>query len=300
MGFLFRVPPPPSGSGYFAGGYKNPAPAGVTSAISALDFGAETTRVVSASITTAKQDLVGVNSSTKGYFAGGGNTTAISSLVFTGETSTTITATLSISRNDSAGVNSSLAGYFMGGSDGGGNPLATADKLTFSTETIAALGTKLSDGARYGLAGVNSSTVGYCGGGWAGSTVNWIDGIIFSTDATTNPSATLATSRRYLAGYNSSTRGYWAGGQLQSGSSSTEIDGIDFGTVTAINPTAALTQARFAPFGVNSSAKGYIAGGGTTAGSIDGFTFATETNAALVATMAVDKYNGGSAQSGTL
>lgn len=302
MGFLFRVPPPPAGSGYFAGGYKTVAPAGNTAFIDALDFSTEATRSAVSSISTARRDLAGMNSSTKAYFAGG-SSTAITGMVFAGETSTTLTAVLSTTRNDPAGVNSSSAGYFGGGADGSGNSLASADKLTFSTETITALSNRLADGGRFASAGVNSSSTGYFGGGSTGtSLVNWIDGIVFSNDTTTNPSATLVTARRFLAGFNSSTRGYFAGGQINTstGATTTEIDGIDFGTNAAINPTAALTQTRYAPFGVNSSAKGYVAGGGATAGLVDAFTFTTEAVAALSATMATDKYNGGSAQSGSV
>ena len=93
-----------SGVGYILGGYTSVAIA----VIEDLVFATETSQAIAATLDTAKQTGVGVNSATKGYIlggdTGGGDTAVIEDLIFATETSQAIAATLDTGKFGGAGV----------------------------------------------------------------------------------------------------------------------------------------------------------------------------------------------------
>ena len=93
------------------------------------------------------------------------------------------------------GVNTST-GYFGGGSPSG----ATMDKVTYSSDTTAAVpGANLSV-ARGFLAATGNSTAGYFGGGYSTGIESTMDKVTYSTDTTAAvPGANLSVGRYNLA-----------------------------------------------------------------------------------------------------
>ena len=287
------------GKGYFAGGF---VPIGFTysATIEGLDFvtGAKLNPV--AVLSTARLGLAGVNSSIKGYFAGGTDGASdnpvfykdvIDAFQFSTEAALAIMATLYVTRLGLAGVNSSTRGYFAGGIGilYHGNVINSEsneiDGIEFESETainpLAELSYK-----RFHLAGVNSTAKGYFAGGQNISSSARVDGIQFDTEVVFNLGDLLSLGRDGLTGVNSSTRGYFAGGFVTTGPGGAgyytkEIDGIQFDTETYINPLATLVSPVGYLAGVNSTSNGYLAGGSYTfadSKKIEGFKFDTETS----------------------
>lgn len=155
-----------------------------------------------------------------------------------------------------------VAGYFAGGMDIGSNFLQNIDKITFSTETIAASGVLLRGTRRSLGAFANSGVAGYIGGGYNGSAHNSIDKVTFPTDTLTPlTSITLTAQTVYLTGFaNSGVTGYFAGGE--SGGRISTIDKIAFPVDTKTSHSPGLPSARYSASGMaNSGVSGYIAGG---------------------------------------
>lgn len=195
------------------------------------------------------------NPAVAGYFMGG-NTTSTATVVtgdkLTFSNDTTVaktTANLSQARSQLYGLSErSTKGYVAGGFTTA-TPVvavATADKITFSTDTTAAQASANLSAARKAAAGMSEGTTkGYWAGGYTASIITTIvvtaDKIIFSTDTTSaQASANLSQARaEVFAGSDGSTKGYWGGGQA--GSVVNKVDKITFSTDT----TAALTSASF-------------------------------------------------------
>ena len=178
-----------------------------------------------------------------------------------------------------------LKGYFAGGA----NPTitATADKLTYSTDTTAAQTTANLSQARSSLAGVSEKlTKGYFAGGTTNASVATADKLTYSTDTTVvQASANLSQARDQLAGCSGDlTKGYFAGGNT--GSRVTTADKVTYLTdTTAAQTTANLSQARQGLAGISDgSTKGYFAGGlnssGNSVTTADKLTFSNDTTAA--------------------
>jgi hypothetical protein len=270
-----------SGKGYFGGG--NP----YHGTIDGIDFTSEAASTPSAVLSIGRRGPAGVNSSTKGYWAGGysdinaaPSMSRIDGFVFSTEALTALSSVLSVARYYLAGTSSSSKGYF----GGGGNYSNEIDGIDFTNDAATNPSATLST-ARHMLAGVSSSTKGYWGGG--NPTTNVIDGLWFSSEAGFTSSATLISARANLAGVSSSTKGYFGGGYF--GSPINEIDGINFTTEAAVNPSATLSVARGQLGGVSGTAKGYFGGGFTSSASneIEGIDFVTEVAVNPSATLSV-------------
>ena len=119
-----------------------------------------------------------------------------------------IPATATVTRF-SDGTEVPNTGYFGGGGPAP-NLYSTMDKVTYATDTTAAVpGAALSIARRY-LAATGSSSAGYFGGGQTYSTM---DKVTYSTDTTAAvPGAALSIARAFLAATGSSTSGYFGGG----------------------------------------------------------------------------------------
>jgi hypothetical protein len=289
------------GNGYFGGGNLTGS-SPYSSEIDGIQFNTEAAINPSAALSVARFSLCGVNSSTRGYFGGGGTPSfsfEIDGIQFNTEAAINPSAALSVDRSELAGVNSSIKGYFGGGR---GTIIYSSeiDGIQFDTEAAINPSAALSV-ARNSLAGINSNTRGYFGGGTisGNTTTAEIDGIQFDTEAAINPSAALSVARNSLAGINSTIRGYFGGGRPAATSSPTttaEIDGIQFDTEAAINPSAALSVARNSLAGINSTIRGYFGGGwdslsyDSRTSEIDGIQFDTEAAINPSAALSVSRY----------
>jgi hypothetical protein len=88
------------------------------------------------------------------------------------------------------------------------------DKVTYSSDTTAAVPGAALSVARYALAATGNSTAGYFGGGGYPGPVSTMDKVTYSSDTTAAvPGAALSAARRYLAATGNSTAGYFGGGR---------------------------------------------------------------------------------------
>lgn len=349
--------------GYIGGGNTTASLASdEIQSIEALSFRDESVLATSATLSVARRNFAGVNSSTTGYFAGGMQYSygsgfvyqnAIDGIQFSTESQTGAVASISTARGNLAGVSSSTKGYFGAGTSSTTNSTSIVDFMNFSNQTTGIISSVFLALARTRLASVSSTSTskGYFAGGRSGSgkstsLTSEIDGITFSTDTLINPSAALIYSREYFSGVNSSSNGFfdganrdvmeklqfstetivgtgarlnitrlrvtgvsnpgnasysiellnflgfnsysaYFGGGLASTYSS-EIDGFSLMHEYSSNPSATLSLARAQLTGVNSAAKGYFAGGyygSPFSNRIDGLIFETEAAITLSATM---------------
>ena len=165
---------------------------------------------------------------------------------------------------------------------GGGYPSANVDKLNFANDTKSNLG-NVFPGSPRKSGGVGGRTQGYIGGKHPGYE-NFINKMVFATDAGSRIPTTLSAGRGYLAGCNSETNGYFVGGAGSFNSYVSIVDRITHATDTlsripgADLPSANRKQSLFATTASPSAA--YIGGGvspATTA--VSKLTFSTEASA---------------------
>jgi len=206
----------------------------VSNVIKKFMFSSETLGIFSGTLATSRLEGLGnVNSTTRGYFAGGQNGSLVPSSEIDGidfiiDTSINPSSTLAVSRGTMASANSTTRGYFAGGTTYW-SMQSEIDGIDFSTESSINPAASLV-AARFALAGTNSTTKGYFAGGtnsgWVG--VTEIDGINFSTEASINPTATLSVDKHWVIGNNSLSDGYYSGG-LNTG------DTVTYNTIEKIN-----------------------------------------------------------------
>jgi len=180
-------------------------------------------------------------------------------------------------------------GYFGGGSPG---PRTTMDKVTYSSDTTAAVpGANLSV-ARSGLAATGNSTAGYFGGGGIVSSPSTIrstmDKVTYSNDTTAQiPGASLSGVRYFLAATGNSTAGYFGGGNIAPGAgfATATMDKVTYSSdITAAVPGANLSVARYGLAATGSSTAGYFGGGFSNSGAVstmDKVTYSNDTTAAV-------------------
>lgn len=180
--------------GYYCGGSSGPHLA----LTDKLTFASDTTAAATtANLSVVKSTPAGVSErSTKAYIAGGftGATFATRSLVtdkltFSGDTTAAATtANLSLARAQLVGVTEGASkGYFAGGITAAGTAQATADLITYSTDSTAAQTTANLSTVRHSLHGFSDgSTFGWFAGGNTGSggASSIVDRVTFSTDTT--------------------------------------------------------------------------------------------------------------------
>ena len=243
--------------GYFAGGYD---PAVLATADKLTYSNDTTTAQTTANLSQARSDLAGISEgSTKGYFAGGYDPSTVATadkLTYSNDTTAAqTTANLSQARYDLVGCDGNgIKGYFAGGLNAGSFTVATADKLTYSTDITAAQTTANLSQARYALAGVSEGlTKGYFAGGNTGNYVATADKLTYSNDTTAaQTSANLSQPREGLAGCSGEgTKGYFAGGSTDGVNGLATADKLTYSTdTTAAQTTANLSQARYSLAGV--------------------------------------------------
>ena len=184
-------------AGYFGGG-RVPT----RSTMDKVTYSSDTTaQVPGASLSTARYGAGATGNSTAGYFGGGRNSTPIfttmDKLTYSTDTTAVVPgAALITNRLGLGAAGNATAGYFGGGA--GGSPVqnrSLMDKVTYSSDTTAAVpGANLSAPRNFVAATGNSSNGYFAGGSPSSSTMDKID---YATDTRLSaiPGASLSAAR---------------------------------------------------------------------------------------------------------
>ncbi len=212
-----------STAGYFAGGNSSGP---IHSTTDKVTYSTDTRSTIpGASLSSPRYGSGATGNSIAGYFGGGSEpayVTTMDKITYSTDTRSTVPgAALSAARYYLAATGSSSAGYFGGGTQNVvPQPIySIMDKLTYSSDTAAAVpGAFLSD-ARFSLAATGSSTAGYFGGGTSsGGARSIIDKVTYASDTTAVIPGTFLSADRYnLAATGNSTAGYFGGGNSSPG-----------------------------------------------------------------------------------
>jgi hypothetical protein len=274
--------------------------------------------VATAALSDARYSFGATGNSTSGYFGGGTPGSTMDKLDYSTEvTSRTPGASLSVARSAPAASSSTAnalpqqditatpqalqgnTGYF-----GGGAPAySTMDKVTYSSDTTAAVpGANLSVG-REQLAATGNSTSGYFGGGITGSPssgYSTMDKVSYSTDTrSTVATAALSVARSSFAATGNQSSGYFGGGTTPAapGPYST-MDKVSYSSDTTVAvPGASLSVARNSLAATGNSTSGYFGGGATPAvpgfhSTMDKVTYSSDTRSTVPgAFLSVARYN---------
>ena len=270
-------------TGYFGGG----AIPGVSSTVDKISLAVDTTAAVpSAFLSAGRSGLAATGNQTAGYFGGGsvpGLSSTMEKINYSLDTDSLVPgAALSSARTSlSATDGNAIAGYFGGGIITGPAIVSTTDKLTYSTETTAAVAPAALSSTRSNLAAAGNSTAGYFAGGSSPAIVSTTDKLTYATDTrTTVPGAFLISPRSNLAATGSSTLGYFGGGVIAGPALVSTVDKLAYSndTISTV-PGAALSSARSNLSATGNSTSGYFGGGIVPAivSTMDKITFATDT-----------------------
>lgn len=208
-----------SANGYYIGAVGNKGVAGYGfggqnfgTAIQKLLFSNDTRTTITATLSVNRSQNAGLsNSGTAGYSAGGGpgsgTTDDIEKLVYSTETLSMIAGVLN--QNIAAQYafsNNNIAGYTAGGQGNlnTGNPtVATIDKLTYSTDTVALLAATMQGADTLGVGVSNTNAAGYMLGGINHS--SRASKLAYNTDTRTTLAATLSRGLWYGGGISNET-----------------------------------------------------------------------------------------------
>lgn len=161
--------------GYGCGGFTTGSV--VDSSSETLVFASETTAMISGTLSTSTDSTAGFASTTKGYQVGGtAARTEVRAWTLSNDTTAVLGATTPTARGG-AGTNvySPTAGYAPGNFNANS---ATIDKLTFATETVAAIAGVLNNTSG-GPHGVSAGTFAVMSAGFSGAIATRLD---FATD----------------------------------------------------------------------------------------------------------------------
>jgi hypothetical protein len=171
-----------------------------------------TVAVPGANLIVARQYLAATGNSTAGYFGGGNaypiHRSTMEKVTYASDTRAQVPgAALSSARYQLAATGNSDAGYFGGGiTNPGSIHRSTMDKVTYSSDTTAAVPGAALSVARRALAATGNSDAGYFGGGLSpGSAIySTMDKLTYSSDTTAEvPGAALSVARWSLAALSS-------------------------------------------------------------------------------------------------
>ena len=171
-------------------------------------------------------------------------------------------------------------GYFGGGLPGA---RSTMDKVTYSSDTTAAVPGAALSAARYSLAATGNSTAGYFGGGATPAAVSTMDKVTYATDTTAAvPGAALSVGRQDVAATGSSTAGYFGGGRVPARST---MDKVTYSSDTTVQvPGASLSAARYGVAATGNTTAGYFGGGRNSTPiftTMDKLTYSSDTTAVV-------------------
>lgn len=267
------------GVGYSIGG-KTPT-ASSTNVFTAIDYATETTYTPALFLTNLRRGMCGLSSSSVGLICGGIATDVgayvndIDGINFTSETSISISNVLGSAIWKAAALNGPSSGFLWSGGYGtnGSTTVSVvnfASSVSFSTYTSTAHSSKAAT-ARINAAGVASSTNGY---GLGGDLTTEIDGIIFSSVTSTNPSAVLGGVRNGAVGLDNGNISFCASGSNTTGATTaapggqTSVFGFNLATAATFSVSSVFTTATTYAQAVNSTQAGYLLGGENTSSSI--------------------------------
>ena len=229
-----------STDGYFTGG--TPGPFNYVTIVDKITYSSETTaRVPTANLSETRYIHAATGNSSNGYIGGGsGPKSSIDKITYSNDTTAALPsgAYLSQQRRHLAAtgprtnalsnlapapssptiryIDNALASPNLGYFGGGFTPGATAqmDKVSFSSNTTAAVpGANLSL-ARYDLTATGNADAGYFGGGLPGP-LTTMDKVTYSSDTTAAvPGANLTAARYQNAATGNNTAGYFSGGRV--------------------------------------------------------------------------------------
>ena len=306
-----------STNGYFGGGSPG------VSRMDKVTYSTDTTAAVPGAALSVGRDSPGATgNSTNGYFGGGNTGSFVSTMdkvTYASDTTAAVPgANLSVARYSLAAssaranalpqppaptptptttlvnVPAPNTGYFGGGLTGG--PVATMDKVTYSTDTRTTVPTAALSVARYDVAATGNSTNGYFGGGG----VSIMDKVTYSSDTTAAvPGANLTFARNGPGATGNSTAGYFGGGN---GGFVATMDKVTYSTdTTAAVPGADSSVARGQIGATGNSTNGYFGGGnGGPGATMDKVTYSTDTTAAVPgANLSVGRYGPGATGNST-
>ena len=220
-----------------------------------------------------------------GGFSGGSALSTMDKTDFASDTTAAVPgAALSGERASFSGATgNSTDGYFGGGySYSVPGSVSTMDKVTYSSDTTAAVpGANLSAARSYAAA-TGTADAGYFGGEFLPSSVSTMDKTTYSSDTTAAvPGAALSSARHSATATGNTTAGYFGGGFP--GPKST-MDKTTYSTdTTAAVPGANLSSARYGTGATGNSTAGYFGGGAVSIAisSVDKVTYSSDTTAAV-------------------
>jgi hypothetical protein len=187
-------------AGYYLGGYY--AGPNRRSVIDKIIFATDTRSSITNLPTAVNGVTAFANQGTAAYKPGGTNQSVnpineIAKILFSNDTVSTLGATISEAREAQGSFgNKSVAGYVIGGTTPAvGGASQRGDKLTFSTETNANLGSFISPKKRYLMSFNNDAVAGYSAGGDDNATAYaTILKVAYSSDTLSTVSATLSVA----------------------------------------------------------------------------------------------------------
>ena len=271
-----------------------------------------------ANLSSARFQPLYAGNTTTGYMCGGfmpGSSEQTDKVTYPTDTTSAVpAANLSSARYGGSGFGNAEKGYFIGGSGpGGGSPLAVAERLLYSSDSMSLAPTANLTSARYMVTGTSSFGSGFTAGG--GPDLADVDITDYSTDTTEALPGTgfLSAGRRGVSGYSSKENaspgetvfpfiqfktglvsgpntGYVAGGGPLA--NRTTFEKTDYSTDTTLPvPGANLTvisgaQGRFVFSAIGSPTDGYFGGGNpsSTDSTMDKITYSSDTTGLLPST----------------
>jgi hypothetical protein len=228
---------------------------------------------------------------TKSFFisgyTGAAYSTRIDRTTHSTETTSSIAAVTTAGRTGIAATGSDTKGFASGG-DGTGGPgpgstFATAERVTYSSETIATVaGANLSQSRTY-LSATGNLDKGFFCGGSSPTIVATADRTTYSTETTAAVSgANLSQARSNIAAVGNSDKGFFCGGSTPTIVATSGRTAYSTETHAAVSG-ANLSGVRTAPGVAGNSDKGICAGGSTPTivATADRITYSTETTTAV-------------------
>ena len=257
----------PDVAGYILGGVTagGAPPGSIVTRCDKLTFSTDTTAsTTTGNLSLARDGASGVSErSTKGYSSGGETAAGLATTVVSDKTTFSTDSTAANTGSDlsakraylGAITEGSTKGYVAGGwSTSGSNPVKTADKVTYSSDTsAAATSANLVTAVKYLSGGSDGSTKGYWAGGDSGpGAVSNCDKLTFSTD-TTSAQTSANVVRANSGGSSNGTIMVIAGGFLSPNILSNSSV-ITFATDVSASYAAVLSTIRMDLFGLSVAA----------------------------------------------
>ena len=254
--------------------------------IDKLDMGSLAKSTLGSSLGTARNDLTGNSSKTKGFYIGGDiGPTALSLLGdtvdFATQTNTTTSTGISANRYCSASFDSDSNGYSISGSAAAASTNAT--KISFAAQSFSTLNSVYGSGVKY-TAGLRSLINGYTCGGYLSTPQTSFSRFPFATETATLVANALTRPAYGMFGLSAETKGYVGSGY--SGGYQALIQKMNFSTeaFSSVGTATGLTRTFSAV--VRNADVGLQCGGGNNGAQyydIRALTFSTETAVTIAA-----------------